>query len=191
MGYNVFLERIRPILSRTEEVGTDIVVPIPTDNDKRITIPSLLVRCGETGQTLTVLQVKILDYAAADAAGLQNAITLQSTAEDLAGRHAAIRTLTGSLFFTKITASEAKVQTLEDNLPAEGAKKDTQVFIFSTPAEDGNNVIPLEASKDTSLQAPCPGLFAGKDIGCPIILHLTNGTHQARILGGMTAYITK
>jgi hypothetical protein len=191
MGYNVFLERIWPIPSKTEALGTEIVVAIPTDNDKRITIPSLLVRCGATAQTFTVLQVKTLDYVALDAAGGQAEVTIQETTESLAGRFAAIKLPDGSLFFSKITASAAKVQTLTDNLPAGGVKKDARFMIFATAAEDGNNSMLLEASADTSLQAPCPGLFAGKDIGFPVILHLTNATHQAKILGGMVGYIGK
>jgi hypothetical protein len=78
---------------------------------------------------------------------------------------------------------------LTDDLPAGGVKKDARFWILTTPTEDGNNSGLLEASGDTTLQSPCPGLFSGKDLGYPVILHLTNDTHQARILGGMVVYM--
>jgi hypothetical protein len=191
MGYNVNLEKIRPIFSKTAAVGTDILAPITTENDLRITVPSLLVMCGATGQTLTVLQVKTLDYAALDAAGGQNIVTVVESEGSQVGRQVALQLPDESWFFAAITATNGKQQTLSANLPAGGVKKDARVMIFNLPSEDGNNQIPLEASKTTLLQAPCPGLFAARDIGFPMILHLTNGTNQARILGGMAAYIGK
>ena len=191
MGYNVNLERVRDIAGRTAAVGTDILVPIQAENDKRITVPCLLARCGATAQTLTVLQVRSLDYVAADAAGGQNKVTIVESAEDLAGRQAGVQLPDGSWFFTEVTASAAKEQTLSANLPAGGVAKNARFAIFNLPAEDGNMVIPLDGNGTTKLEAPCPGLFVARDFGFPVILHLTNETNQARILGGTAAYIGK
>jgi len=191
MGYNVNLERVREIPSKTAAVGTEILLPIPVENDKRITVPCLLLRCGATPQTLTVLQVRSLDYVAVDAAGGQDDVTISESAENLAGRQAGIQLEGGTWFFTEVTASAAKTQTLAANLPAVGVGKDARFAIFSLPVEDGNMVIPLEANGITKLEAPCPGLFVGRDFGFPVVLHLTNDTDQARILGGTVAYIAK
>jgi len=191
MGYNVNLERVRNIAGRTEEVGTDIIVPIQAENDKRITVPCLLARCGATAQTLTVLQVKSLDYVAAAALGGQNAVTITESAEDLTGRQVSVQLADGSWFFSEVTGSDAKAQTLAANLPAEGAAKDARFAIFNLPAEDGNEVLPLAANELANLQAPCPGLFVAEDFGFPVVLHLTNETNQAEILGGTVAYIGK
>ena len=191
MGYNVNLERVRNIAGKKEAIGTDILVPIQAENDKRITVPCLLARCGATAQTLTVLQVKSLDYVAAAALGGQNVVTIVESAEDLAGREVGIQLADGSWFFSKVTASAAKAQTLADNLPAEGVAKDARFAIFNLPSEDGNEAIPLSANELANLQAPCPGLFVAEDFGFPVILHLTNETDQAEILGGTVAYIGK
>ena len=191
MGYNVNLERVKNIASKTEEVGTEIVVPIQAENDKRITVPCVLARCGATAQTLTVLQVKSMDYVAVAALGGQNKVTISESAEDLTGRQVGIQLADGSWFFSSVTASAAKEQTLAANLPEEGAAKDARFAIFNLPSEDGNGVIPLSANELANLQAPCPGLFVAEDFGYPMILHLTNETDQAEILGGTVAYIGK
>ena len=191
MGYNVNLERVKNIAGKKEAIGTDILVPIQAENDKRITVPCLLAKCGATAQTLTVLQVKSLDYVAAAALGGQNVVTIVESAEDLTGRQIGIQLGDGSWFFSEVTATSLKQQALTENLPADGVEKDARFAIFNLPSEDGNEAIPLAADELANLQAPCPGLFVAEDFGFPVILHLTNDTNPAEILGGTVAYIGK
>ena len=111
MSYRFYAEYLKPIGSKVGTAGTDTVIPIQGHEGLRLTIPRLSVSCGATPQTLTILQVEDMDQVAAFDVGAET-ITIESIDADLADKHIAIEKEDGTFFFTTVSATAAKVQTL-------------------------------------------------------------------------------
>jgi len=190
MSYRFYPERVEPIGSKAGVADTDMIVPVTGYDGMRVTIPLLSIVTGATAQVLTVLQVKVIDTMAEIDSGTKK-VTLETIEDDLAGRYAAMETVDGDWFISKVTASAAKVHTLEDAFPADGLKVDGRFFLFAPVDDDLNQIVSLEASKETVLSEPAPGRFAAGDYCYPLILHMTNDTNALTLQGGMAVYISR
>lgn len=190
MSYRFYPERVEPIGSKAGVADTDMIVPVTGYDGMRITIPLLSIVTGATAQVLTVLQVKEIDTMTVIDSGAKK-VTLETIEDDLADRYAAMETVDGDWFISKVTDTTDKVQTLEDAFPADGLKVTGRFFLFSPVVDELNQIVSLEASKETVLSEPAPGRFAAGDFCYPLILHMTNDTDPLTLQGGMAVYINR
>ena len=137
-----------------------------------------------------MLQVKEIDTMTDIDSGTKK-VTLETIEDDLAGRYAAMETVEGDWFISKITASADKVHTTEDAFPADGLKVTGRFFLFCPVDDELNQIVALEASKETVLSEPAPGRFAAGDFCYPLILHMPNDTDPLTLQGGMAVYINR
>ena len=105
----------------------------------RVTIPHLSIVTGATAQVLTVLQVKEIDTMTVIDPATKK-VTLETIEDDLVDRYAAMETMDGDWFISKVTLSAAKEHTLEDAFPADGLKVTGRFFLFA-PVDDELNQI--------------------------------------------------
>jgi hypothetical protein len=190
MSYRFYPERVEPIGNKAGVADTDMIVPVTGYDGMRVTIPLLSIVTGATAQVLTVMQVKELDtMTAIDSVAKE--VTLETIETDLTGRYAAMETVDGDWFISKVTASAAKVHTIEDAFPADGLKLTGRFFLFAATDDELNQKASLEASKETILTQPAPGRFVGRDFCFPVILHMTNDTNALTLQGGMAVYINR
>ena len=190
MSYRFFPERVEPIGSKEGVADSDMIVTVTGHDGMRVTIPLLSIVTGATAQVLTVLQVKEIDTMTVIDPATKK-VTLETIEDDLAGRYAAMETVDGDWFISKVTSSAAKVHTLEDAFPADGLKVNGRFFLFSPVSDELNQIAVLEASKETVLTQPAPGRFAARDFCFPLILHMTNDTNPLTLQGGMAVYINR
>jgi hypothetical protein len=190
MSYRFYPERVEPIGNKAGVADTDMIVPVTGYDGMRVTIPLLSILTGATAQVLTVLQVKEIDTMTVLTSAAKE-ITLETIADDLTGRYAAMESVDGDWFISKITASAAKVHTMTDAFPADGLKLTGRFFLFA-PVDDAlNQIVSLEASKETVLTQDAPGRFVGRDFCFPVILHMTNDTNALTLQGGVAVYINR
>ncbi len=190
MSYRFYPERVEPIGNKAGVADTDMIVPVTGYDGMRVTIPQLSILTGATAQVLTVLQVKEIDTMTAIDSGAKE-VTLETIEDDLTGRYAAMETVDGDWFISKITASADKVHTMADAFPADGLKVTGRFFLFAPVDDELNQIVSLEASKETVLSEPAPGRFVAEDFCYPLILHMTNDTDPLTLQGGMAVYINR
>ena len=189
MSYRFYAEYLKPIGSKVGTAGTDTVIPIQGHEGLRLTIPRLSVSCGATPQTLTILQVEDMDQVTAFDVGAET-ITLESIEADLSDKHIAIEKEDGTFLFTTVSATAAKVQTLNDAPPAD-TKLTGRAFIFCDTNSELAQTEALAANSYNELEAPAPGRYIAADFNFPLIIHITNTTDPATVRGGAAVYISK
>lgn len=192
MGYNTNLERAINIPS-FESLGTaETYLPLPNARDLRISIPFFAAQAGATAQKLSFLQVKEVDYLAAEITQGATEIQLQMNQEDLSGRWIAIEDSEGVCFFSEVTGTTGQTNQLAEPYDEERADQDCKVYIFHKPTEGGNQVFPLRANELEQFSAGCPGIVLAEEIGYPLILHISNENNETvQFHGGTIALINK
>jgi hypothetical protein len=63
------------------------------------------------------------------------------------------------------------------------------LYLVGAPGNFNTGLFPLLTSASTVLQADCPGVAAGKELGWPVVLYLENTDGEQEIEGGTIAYI--
>lgn len=184
MGYNAQLLKVIPIPSRSAAAGTSISYPIIPASDQRVTIPVIRLRAGAGGGNLIVLQTEAVHRFSLAAKGA--VLTIPGIGADLTGRQVVIRYTGGQTLVSEITAQTGDAITLDDQVEA---SQTAMLYLLGTETSPSTSVFALTASNRTSLESPCPGVVAGKELGWPVILHLENTDGNEEIEGGTVAFI--
>ena len=184
MGYNANLLRVSNIPSRKAVAGTAISYPVIPATDQRVTIPSIRLRAGTGGGNLIVLQTEAVYRFSLAAKGA--VLTIPGIATGLSGRQVVVRYASGETLVSEITAQTGTAITLGTQVEA---SQSAMLYLLGTETTANTSVFPLTASGRTTLESPCPGVVAGKELGWPMILHLENTDGNEQIEGGTVAFI--
>lgn len=188
MSYRFYPERIESIGQITGVVGEDLLIPVSGIDGMRITIPRLSVSCGANDQILTLLQVKEADLITAiDITG--KTVSLESFEEGLTDRLCALETLEGDWIFLKISASAAKVHTLDGDISP--VKTQGRFLLFCEVDDTLNQRVPLKQSVETLIDDNAPGRLVARDFCYPVVIHITNTTTAVQFNGGSVVFICK
>jgi hypothetical protein len=184
MGYNANLLKVSTIPSRKAAAGTAISYPVIPATDQRVTIPAIRLRAGAGGGNLIVLQTEAIYRFSLATKGA--VLTIPGIAAGLSGRQVIIRYAGGETLRSEITAQTGSAITLADQVEA---VQSAILYLLGDETTANTSVFPLTASNRTTLESPCPGVVAGKELGWPVILHLENTDGNEQIEGGMIAFI--
>jgi hypothetical protein len=184
MGYNANLLRVSNIPSRKAAAGTAISYPVIPATDQRVTIPAIRLRAGAGGGNLIVLQTEAVYRFSLAAKGA--VLTIPGIATGLSGRQVVVRYASGETLVSEITAQTGTAITLGTQVEA---SQSAMLYLLGTETGNHASVFPLTVSGRTTLESPCPGVVAGKELGWPVILHLENTDGNEQIEGGTVAFI--
>jgi len=184
MGYNANLLRVNNIPSRKAAAGTAIYYPVIPAIDQRVTIPAIRLHAGSGGGNLIVLQTEAIFRFSLAAKGA--VLTIPGIPAGLSGRKVIIRYSGGETLFSEVTAQTGEAITLNNQVDA---TQSAMFYIIGNETSANTSVFPLTASGRTTLESPCPGVVAGRELGWPVILHLENGDGNEEIEGGTVAFI--
>ena len=184
MGYNANLLKVSTIPARKAATGTAIYYPVIPATDQRVTIPAIRLRAGAGGGNLLVLQTETVYRFSLAAKGA--VLTIPGITTGLSGRQVVIRYASGETLHSEITAQTGSAITLVDQVEA---SQSAMLYLIGTETAANTSVFPLTASGRTTLESPCPGVVAGKELGWPVILHLENTDGNEQIEGGIIAFI--
>lgn len=184
MSYNAHLSKAGLIPARGAVAATAVVFPIIPATDQRVTIPFIRLRAGAAGGNLAVIQTEAPYKFSLKTAGA--VLTIPGIPAGLSGRHVVLRHPGGETKVTTVTAQTGEALTLADPSPA---TEGSTLYLMGTPTSSNTVLFPLTASGSTILQADCPGVAIGKELGWPVMLHLVNTDGDQKIEGGTVAYI--
>lgn len=184
MSYNAHLSKAGLIPARSAAAATAVVFPIIPATDQRVTIPFLRLRAGAAGGNLAVLQTEAVYKFSLKVSGA--VLTIAGIPAGLSGRHVVIRHPGGETKATTISAQTGEAVTLADSMPVTDG---STLYLIGTATNPNTAIFPLTASASTVLQADCPGVAIGKELGWPVLLHLVNTDGDQKIEGGTVAYI--
>lgn len=184
MGYTAHLSKVSSIPARAAAANTAVVFPVIPSNDVRVSIPYIRLHAGAAGGTLAVLQTEAPFKFTLAANG--SVITVPGIPTSLSGRHVVIRYPGGESKATTIQSQTGEALTLADALKA---TTNATLYLIAAESNALNPAFPLTASASTVLEADCPGIAVGREIGWPVVLYLKNTDGDQKIEGGTVAYI--
>ena len=184
MGYNAHLMKVGIIPTKKGAAGTAVAYAIAPALDQRVTIASLRCRAGAAGGNLEVFQSEALYSFSLLTDGA--VITVPGIPAGLSGRNVVIRFPTGETKATVITEQTGEALTLATSLTAEPK---ATLYLMGETTSNSTFVIPLTVSETTVLQADCPGVIVGKELGWPVLLYMENTDGNCSIEGGTVAFI--
>ncbi len=184
MGYNAHLLKTGMIPTRKGAAGTAVVYVAIPQMDQRVTIPYLRCRTGAPGGNLEVLQTEgVYKFSLLVASAV---ITVPGIPATLTGRQVVLRFASGETKSTVISAQTGENLTLGTSIPPQ---TNATLYLLGNTTSESTAEIPLAVSGTTVLQAECPGVAAGKEIGWPVVLLIKNTDGACSIEGGTVAYI--
>ncbi len=184
MSYNAHLSKAGLIPAKSAAAATAVTFPIIPATDQRVTIPFIRLRAGAAGGNLAVIQTEAPYKFSLKASGA--VLTIAGIPTGLSGRHVVIRHPGGEMKATTITAQTGEAVTLADNMPVTDG---STLYLMGNVTNPNTALFPLTVSASTVLQADCPGVAIGKELGWPVLLFLVNTDGDQKIEGGTIAYI--
>ncbi len=184
MGYNANLMKTGSIPTRKGAAGTAVLYAAIPQLDQRVTIPYLRCRTGAPGGSLEVLQTEGVYKFSLLAAGA--VITVPGIPATLTGRQVVLRFPSGETKAMVISAQTGENLTLASSI---GPQTRATLYLMGNTTSPGTTEIPLVANGVTVLQAECPGMVVGKEIGWPVIVYIRNTDGACSIEGGTVACI--
>lgn len=184
MSYTAHLSKVSHIPSRSAAVATAVVFPVIPSLDMRATIPFIRVRAGAAGGNLAILQTEGIFKFSLAANG--SVLTIPGIPAALSGRHVVIRYPGGETKTATVQSQAGEALTLSDTVQA---TTNATLYLIGSETSPNTASLPLAVSASTVLQADCPGIAVGKEIGWPLLLYLKNTDGDQKIEGGTIAYI--
>lgn len=185
MGYNTHLMKTGSIPAKSAAAGIAVLQVLMANLDQRITVPYLRLHTGAAGGNLAILQTEgVYRFTQGIVAGAN--ITILGIPAGLATRHVVVRDQNGECKHYEILSQAGESLTLNTSIPA---NTKCMLYLLGTDASPHTGNIPLAVNGSTILEADCPGVITGKEIGWPVGLFLRNTDGDAEIESGNIAYI--
>ncbi len=186
MGFNMLAVGLEQIKRKTETAGTDIISVIPSMAFAKSVITRLSVKATTTAQTLSVMNVlgktELTHVAAKD----QAVIKVKANPGTKIAEHAYLGIVVNGVYtILKVLSVDELNVTLTANLSHALAVGD-KVDVYGIVTNHEQHACP---DGTTTFEAAL-GFFVADDVGKPIVLHLSNGTNAAVIMGGTVVYTT-
>jgi hypothetical protein len=191
MSYNVYLAGLRTVGTVAASGDEPMVVGLAGDERYRLTVPHMAVRCGTTGETLTVMGV--VEFAATESDSEDNAVVLREPMETLIENHyVAYHRPDGEIIVDTVLSVSVEDEVMTLNLtstPDDVIPAGTRIYRFGEPSDGTHFQTTLTAEAETEFEAPAPGRFVASDYGYPFVVHITNADNESVFLDAICAYI--